>query len=158
MLFAPMVLLFTLQIHSSSLFVGTNFCFTSCTSLFYNLALPPCFFFLVGLSLHHFTSSRTSTITNLAPLHTLFTLILGLFYILLAAPPPLINTPHLLHVPLPNHSCTLIICFPLSSFLIKLFLFLLFYFVLLFFYFVYYYFFFFLFLFLYLKITKNYKK
>jgi len=101
-LFAPLVLLFTLQINLSSLLVGTDFCFTSCTSIFCDLALPPCFL-LVGLSLHHFTSSRTSTITNPTPLHTLFTLILGLFYILLAAPPLLIKTPHLLHVPLTNY-------------------------------------------------------
>jgi len=31
-LFAPLVLLFTLQIHLSSLLVGADFCFTSCTS------------------------------------------------------------------------------------------------------------------------------
>ena len=69
-----------------------------------------------------FTSLRTSTITNSAPLHTLCT-ILNLFYILLATPPPLINTPHLLHIPSTNHSHTPIFCFPLSPFLIKLFLF-----------------------------------
>jgi len=75
-----------------------------------------------------FTSSRTPTITNPAPLHTLCTPILDLFYTLLAAPPPLINTPHLLHIPPTNHSHTPIFCFPLSSFLIKLFLFIYFFF------------------------------
>ena len=60
--------------------------FSSRTSVCDNHAPPSCFFCLLGFCCI-FTSSRTSTITNPAPLHTLFTLILGLFYILLATPP-----------------------------------------------------------------------
>jgi len=88
------------------------------------ITLHPCLVFFCFCLLGFcciFTSSRTSTITNPAPLHTLFTLILGLFYILLATPPLLIKTPHLLHVPPANYSCTPRFCFPLSSFLINLF-------------------------------------
>jgi len=90
-----------------------------------------------------------------------------LFYILLAAPPSLINTLHLLHVYPINHSYTLIFCFSLSPFLNKLFPFI-YLFVYLFIYFYYYYLFIFviylslIFFFSrkikYLKIIKNYKK
>jgi len=108
--------------------------FSSRTSVYDNPAPPPGFFYLLGFCCI-FTSSRTSTITNPAPLHTLFTPILGLFYILFATPPLLIKTPHLLHVPPTNYSCTPMFCFPLSSSLINL-LFYLFTFLLLLFIFV----------------------
>jgi len=108
--------------------------------------LHPCLVFCLLGFCCIFTSSRTSTITNPAPLHTLCIPILNLFYILLAAPPPLINTPHLLHIPPTNHSHTPIFCFPLSSFLIKLFLFMYLFIYLFCFY---YYFFIFIHLFIY---------
>jgi len=81
--------------------------------------LPPyvmlCFFlsFLCApllLSLHLPYTLYTPKFTN-SNTHLCFTPILGLFYNLLVAPPPLINTPHLLYVPLTNYSCTHILFF-----------------------------------------------
>jgi len=97
------------------------------------LSLHPFFVFQLGLfpctlCTPKFINSHT---------HLCFTLIVGLFYNLVAAPPPLINTPHLFHVSLTNYSCTFIFCFSLSSFLIKLFYFILYFFILFYLFFIY---------------------
>jgi len=121
--------------------------FFSCTPTSYPCTPTSYFSWACSLILSAPLSLLTPTLT------CVFTHILGLLHTLLAAPPPLMNTPHLLHVPPTNYSCTFISCFSLSSFLVKLFLFIYFYFVLLLFYY-----YLFIFIFLQNQIFENYKK
>jgi len=103
------------HMHPCFFFSSTPICYVMSPHFFYSctphfLSLHPFFVFQLGLS--HILYAPLSLLTPTPTFYSYF----GFVLYFICCIPPLINTPHLLHVPPTNYSYTLIFYFLLSFF------------------------------------------